>query len=439
MDNFSFSLCLACVSAIHMVAYVVAPLLDVISPEFNIKSNQLGWRMSIFFYLPGLLGALVFGWLTSTTNRKSLVLLISLITAGGALMCSFPKTIETLLIMRTITGFGYGGIIPVTNSLLADWFPPEQRTSKAGALITVQGIGIFIGHQIGDSLKDFWQIAFVFTGVPILLLGFLYYKYANEPVMGASDLISDYNQVRVDFNRQLKILQSRTNYFMFQISFPGNIASGVLMMYLSSHLRNTLKMSSWDSSLGVTALGIGFLLGSMTGGWLGSHLYHKNVKIAICYCSFTCTARALPAIFLISWGHVIGENSCAEWLFFILLMLGFLSAQHGAVTTAILMNVNLPQNRGIVAAICSSLDDVSKSLGLLIFSVLVDQLGGFIIAFHFVLIFWILSGLLVIPVTQSYHRDMLCMQNILQEASDEAKIKDEVLNTEKSLLRKLNK
>ena len=91
-----------------------------------------------------------------------------------------------------------------------------------------------------------------------------------------------------------------------------------------------------------------------------------------------------------------------------------------------------------MAAMCSSLDDVSKSLGLLLFSVLVDQLGGFIIAFQFVLVFWILSGLLLVPITDSFLPDMLNMQKVLQQVSDETKLREEKGKAETSLLRRFS-
>jgi MFS family permease len=63
--------------------------------------------------------------------------------------------------------------MPVANSLIAVWFPPEKRTSMAGILISMQGVGIFLGHRIGESFKGLWQTAFILTGIPILFLGFL--------------------------------------------------------------------------------------------------------------------------------------------------------------------------------------------------------------------------------------------------------------------------
>jgi MFS family permease len=428
------------------------------SPVFKRSSKEFGGILSLCFYLSGLVGAGVFGYLSSLVNRKLLLLIVCLVTSLGCILTALPESFSLLLFMRTISGFGMGGCLPVVNSLIGDWFSHDRRTSIAGIVVTMQGLGIFLGHQIGALFKPYWKAAFVVVGIPVLLLGLVYYQYADEPILGSMEVGFSSSSpavpaatageipvgARASKKQQLRVLNSRTNWFVLCLSFPGNIPSAILLSFLNMYLTDTsnrgMHMTTTQAALAEFVMGCGFFVGTVFGGILGSYLYAKDPRYAVLYCAFTCTFRALPAFFIVDWPGIVGaggidwESSGYGWFTLVLFIMGFLGTQHAAVTTAVLLNVNLPETRGTVAAMGSVLDDVSRAIGPLIFAGLCEILKDDTLAFQASLVFWVVSGLLLVPVTESLEQDEANMAKVLHEAHQQAALTQERIQAQRDLV-----
>ena len=452
----SFLLALACLTVVYGVSNVIAPVLPSMSPVFKRGTKEFGGIVSLCFYMSGLVGAAVFGFLSSIVNRKLLLLVVCLVTSLGCILTALPTehggSFALLLFMRTISGFGMGGCLPVVNSLIGDWFPAERRTSIAGMVVTMQGLGIFLGHQVGALLKPHWKAAFVVVGVPVLLLGLVYYQYAEEPALGCQERqareavgAGTGGHVRATKKQQLRVLNSQTNWCVLALSFPGNIPSAILLSFLNMYLTDAsargMHLSTSQAAMAEFVMGCGFFVGTVFGGVLGSYLYGKDARYAVLYCAFTCTVRALPAFFIVDWPAIVGVPAGADWasqeghgwFLFVLFVLGFLGTQHAAVTTALLLNVNLPEIRGTVAAMGSVLDDVSRAVGPLIFAGISDLLKDDTLAFQASLVFWVVSGLLLVPVTECLEQDEANMTKVLHDAQEHALLHEERIQARKDL------
>ena len=432
----SFLLCLACLTLVNGVSNVIAPVVDMMGPVYNVPEKRLGGLLAGCFYFSGLLGAALFGWLSSFMSRKVLTLFVCVICATGCVLTGLPDSFELMMVMRTIAGFGYGGILPIANSLIGDWFPAHSRTAVAGILVTMQGLGIFLGHEIAAALKNHWKVAFVVVGLPVLFLGVFNYLFAEEPERGGME---EGFEGRRHFpgsrSQQIKTLKSKSNILVMQIGFPGNIPSAVLLSFLNLYLvdrEGGLGMSVATVAFAEFAMGLGFFLGTMFGGLIGTILYNKDPRYAVLYCATTCTIRAIPAFFIVGWRGYVGLGH-PQWLTALMFLMGFLATQHAAVTTAILLNVNLPETRGTVAAMGSVLDDVSRGVGPYVFSLLSGVFGDWTLAFQICLVFWVLSGMLLIPVCDSLIEDIDALKKLQEEINQEGLVVGERLRADQEI------
>jgi MFS family permease len=87
---------------------------------------------------------------------------------GGA----FAKTVAQLLTIRAIFGIGVGLIIPLSTSLIADFFEGTQRTRMMGLSGSVSHFGGVVFLLLSGWLAGFgWQNAFFVYGLSIVILG----------------------------------------------------------------------------------------------------------------------------------------------------------------------------------------------------------------------------------------------------------------------------
>ena len=95
---------------------------------------------------------------------------VALFTASSVL-CGFAWNIQSLLLFRILQGLGGGGMVPVSQSILADAFPPAKR----GQAFALFGLAVVVAPVVGPTLGGWmsdnysWHWCFLING-PIGLL-----------------------------------------------------------------------------------------------------------------------------------------------------------------------------------------------------------------------------------------------------------------------------
>ena len=131
-------------------------------------------------------------------------------------LTGFVETYQQFFWLRALTGIGIGAIIPITYSLLADYFPSNMRSAATGYLGLIVGLGIGGGQLLaGFTGPEYgWKISFIIVSVPNFFFLLLYALFATEPERGKSDEnVSDIT--KIDYSI-IKKLVSKNKY----ISIP---------------------------------------------------------------------------------------------------------------------------------------------------------------------------------------------------------------------------
>jgi MFS family permease len=166
-----------------IVRGMVQPLKD----EFGVGDFAIGMLTSAFILVNGLI-TVPAGYLADRWNRSRTightVLAWSGITALGAVAPNFGALVG----FRAALGFGQAVTEPSAASLIADYYPLEQRgrafSIQQVMLIAGFGIGVGIGGLVANTLG--WRWAFLVVALPGLLVAALVYRL-NEPRRGAAD------------------------------------------------------------------------------------------------------------------------------------------------------------------------------------------------------------------------------------------------------------
>jgi MFS transporter, DHA2 family, multidrug resistance protein len=116
----------------------------------------------------------------------------------SSLLCGIAPSLGFLLLFRVLQGLGGGGLQPMSQAILADTFPPQQR----GLAFAVYGITAVVAPAVGPVLGGWitynysWRwIFFINLPVGLLALWFVLRLIEDPPYLSAANRAG----VRVDY------------------------------------------------------------------------------------------------------------------------------------------------------------------------------------------------------------------------------------------------
>ncbi|MDO4637265.1 MAG: MFS transporter [Lautropia sp.] len=167
-------------------------------------SRQLGlapWQAGVGVTVSGVLWMLLsplWGRLSDRRGRRAILL----VSFSGVCVCCcalagwltlamhVPMAVWQVFAGMVLTRGGIGGFyaaVPtVSQALIADRMPPEQRVAALAALGAVNGVGLVVGPALAGQLTRFGLEAplFLTAWLPLLALGVLWKYLKPSPVVG---------------------------------------------------------------------------------------------------------------------------------------------------------------------------------------------------------------------------------------------------------------
>jgi MFS family permease len=167
----------------NIVRGVVKPL----KADLGISDLQVGLLLSSFVLVNGLI-TVPAGYLADRWNRTRTIGHTVVAWSGITALTGAFRSYPWLLGVRTALGFGQAITEPSAASLLADYYPAEQR----GRAFSIQqcllfvgfGLGVGLGGVVGQTLG--WRWAFIIVGSPGVVIALAVYRL-KEPRRGAAD------------------------------------------------------------------------------------------------------------------------------------------------------------------------------------------------------------------------------------------------------------
>ncbi|HLI86518.1 MAG TPA: aromatic acid/H+ symport family MFS transporter [Bryobacteraceae bacterium] len=119
-----------------------------------------------------LMGALAFGPLGDRVGRKRVLLLSTLWFGAGSLLTARAGSMEAMLWLRLLTGFGLGGAMPNATALTAEYMPPRFRATGVMLMFFGFSIGAAIGGFVAAGIigRYGWPAVFVAGGLTPLAM-----------------------------------------------------------------------------------------------------------------------------------------------------------------------------------------------------------------------------------------------------------------------------
>ena len=115
--------------------------------SLSATQDQASWVLTSYIVAAAIMTP-VTGWLASRMGRRRLLI----IAVGGftlaSLLCAMADSIGQMVMFRILQGVFGASLVPISQSLLLDEFPPE----KHGAAMAMWGMGIMVGPILGPPL-----------------------------------------------------------------------------------------------------------------------------------------------------------------------------------------------------------------------------------------------------------------------------------------------
>ncbi|WP_317698531.1 MFS transporter [Xylocopilactobacillus apis] len=304
------------------VTIVTTALPSIISALHGLAAQS--WIMSAYL-LTMAITTPIYGKLADSWGRRKIFQWGVVIFTLGSLLSGLAPKIELLIAARALQGIGAGAVMPLTFTIIADYYDFKERAKVLALNNTAWALSALIGPMIGGFLVDTlsWHWVF-FVNVPLGILVFILIQVAYKKdnftpqklkidivgiawlsvtlislLMGVELLAKSLIYSLILFVIALiglllfirtekrvedpiiapKMFANRT--FTIQIATT-TILSGVLMgyeVYFPIWLQSLYRVNATNAGLVVTSSSVMWLIASFFVGTIMSHFIPKKVSL----------------------------------------------------------------------------------------------------------------------------------------------------------------
>jgi len=287
---------------------ILAILLPQIRNEFGTSDAYLGFLSGTAFALFYVTLGVPIAQYADRCNRRNLIAASVALWSAMTAVSGLAANIWHLTAARIGVGIGEAGCSPPAHSMIADYFPPEKRSTAMGFYTMGISAGIMTAYQnIG------WREAFFVVGIPGLVLAAVVRFTVLEPERGASESRTTSGQ-RPRLSEVFRFLAARRSFIHMATaaglsSFVGYSVVGFLPSFM---------VRSFDMELAALGLWLGLILGIsggagfFFGGYFADRLGRGSHQKAFNY---------IAATILVSTGLLAMMFMAKNWVMALLLFI----------------------------------------------------------------------------------------------------------------------
>jgi predicted MFS family arabinose efflux permease len=247
---------------------IIGILAIPIKADLGLTDTQLGLMGGLAFALFYTLLGIPVAMLADRYNRTTIMAIALALWSAMTALCGFAQNFWQLFLARLGVGVGEAGGVAPAYSLVADYFPPQQRARA----LSVYSFGIPIGSAAGiifggliATLID-WRMAFIVVGVAGVLLAPVFKMVVREPVRGRHDAPGSM-KAAASFGDVMRTLFAKKSFWGLAFGASASSMMGYGMFFwlpsffVRSHGLTLLQASLYFGSI--------LLVGGIAGIWLG--------------------------------------------------------------------------------------------------------------------------------------------------------------------------
>jgi DHA2 family multidrug resistance protein len=139
--------------------------LPYIAGGMGVSEDEASWVVTTYLVANAVI-LTASPFLARLLGRKTFFLTCLIIFTVSSVLCGFAWNLQSLLMFRILQGIGGGGMVPVSQSILADSFPPAKR----GQAFALFGVAVVVAPVVGPTLGGWlsdnvsWHWCFLING-----------------------------------------------------------------------------------------------------------------------------------------------------------------------------------------------------------------------------------------------------------------------------------
>jgi EmrB/QacA subfamily drug resistance transporter len=151
---------------------IVATALPRIAADLD-AFDHLSWVVTAYL-IAATVTVPLYGKLSDIYGRRRLFLVAISLFLVGSVLCGVAPSLNSLIAFRALQGLGAGGLIPLSQAVIADLFSPRERGRYQGYITSMWATAAVAGPLVGGSLTDLvsWRWIF-YVNVPLGALAML--------------------------------------------------------------------------------------------------------------------------------------------------------------------------------------------------------------------------------------------------------------------------
>ncbi len=290
----------------------------VVGRELGFGNDGIGYIASAFLVVYTL-ATVPLGIWADRAKRKNVVAICVAVWSVATALTALASNFTTLFLSRMVLGIGEAGYFPAGTALMSDYFSRRKRSRIMSWWSVGQLVGILFGFAIGGSVAGIfpgsWRLAFIFTGIPGLILAFTAFRL-REPrrneadeeeialypftVGGVAEIEEPPRALPMTskvWSQFGTLLQIKTLVVLIAMQIFAFFVLGVNVVFLPTYLQQTdtfglssAKAGLFSGAVIVLAGLAGTVIGGYMADWLNRH--HQGARVLVCGIGFLLSAPA---------------------------------------------------------------------------------------------------------------------------------------------------
>jgi DHA2 family multidrug resistance protein len=153
------------------------------------SSDQINWVLTSYIVAAAIMTP-PSGFLANRFGRKRVLMVAVVGFVVASVLCGIAQSLVQIVAFRLLQGFFGAALVPLSQSILLDIYPPEERGSAMALFGVSVMVGPVLGPVIGGWLTDHYSWRWVFyINVPLGALAFAGISYfITETTISAAKL-----------------------------------------------------------------------------------------------------------------------------------------------------------------------------------------------------------------------------------------------------------
>lgn len=157
--------------------HYVQPLLETVARTFHLSVNQAGFIVTTaqLGYAAGLLLLVPLG---DMLERRGLIVIMSLLAAGGMVITALSPTLPLMLLGTVLTGL-FSVVAQILVPLAATLAAPEKRGKVVGTVMSGLLLGILLARTVAGGLAQLggWRTVYWVASVLMVLMALALWRF----------------------------------------------------------------------------------------------------------------------------------------------------------------------------------------------------------------------------------------------------------------------